>query len=210
MTDEIVAWVESLMTAAAFYPILSGVVLLDSLFPLIPSETIITLAGAWSGSRGVPHLGLVLLAAVIGAVIGDNLCYFFGTRLFGVVGRIPGGSRRGKALTWARRNLNERDISTLIIARFIPWARWTVTIMMGSVRYPWRRFLFWDTVGVIIWALQTTLLGYLGGWLFREQPLIGLAMGVLLGTAVGIGLERGYRAWENRCARRTARSSRPG
>lgn len=201
MTEDIVAWVESLMTATAFYPILSGVVLLDSLFPLIPSETIITLAGAWSGSRGVPHLGLILLAAVIGAVIGDNLCYFFGTRLVGVIRRIPGESRRGKALNWARKNLNERDISTLVIARFIPWARWAVTIIMGSVGYPWRRFFFWDTIGVLIWALQTTLLGYLGGWLFQEQPLIGLAVGVVLGTLVGIGLERGYRAWENRRAR---------
>lgn len=204
MTDQLVLWVENLMTATAFYPVLWVVVVIDSLFPLVPSETIITLAGAWSGSRGVPNLLLVILVASFGAVIGDNLCYFFGTRLIGVVNRIPGDSKRGKALTWTRRNLNERDVSTIIIARFIPWARWFVTITLGSVQYSWRRFFFWDTVGVLIWATQATMLGYVGGWLFRDQPLIGLVVGVVLGSVFGLVLQQLQRQWEKR--RRTASS----
>lgn len=207
MTDQLVAWVETLMTATAFYPVLWVVVIIDCLFPLVPSETIITLAGAWSGARGVPNLALIILVAVFGAVIGDNLCYFFGTRLVGVVERIPGDSRRGKALSWTRRNLNERDVSTIIIARFIPWARWFVTITLGSVRYPWHRFLFWDTVGVFIWAVQATMLGYLGGWLFQDRPLIGLVVGVVFGSAFGLGLQRLQREWEKRRGGRAFRTA---
>lgn len=196
MTDQLVVWVETLMTASAFYPVLWLIVVIDSLFPLVPSETIITLAGAWSGSRGVPNLFLIILVASLGAVVGDNLCYFFGTRLIGVVNRIPGGSKRGKALTWTRRNVNQRDVSTIIIARFIPWARWFVTITLGSVQYPWGRFFLWDTVGVLIWAVQATMLGYLGGWLFRDQPLVALVVGVVLGTMFGLVLQWLQRKWE--------------
>lgn len=208
MTDQLVVWVETLMTAPAFYPVLWLTVVIDSLFPLVPSETIITLAGAWSGSRGVPNLFLVILVASLGAVVGDNLCYFFGTRLIGVVNRIPGDSRRGKALAWTRRNLNHRDVSTIIIARFIPWARWFVTITLGSVKYPWSRFFLWDTVGVLIWAVQATMLGYVGGWLFRDQPLIGLVVGVVLGTVFGLVLQWLQRKWEKR--RHPSRSQSPG
>ncbi|QGU06290.1 hypothetical protein COCCU_01650 [Corynebacterium occultum] len=196
MSENFVSWVESLMTSDAFYPALSLVVLIDSLLPLIPSETVISLAGAWSGARGVPNLFLILLFATLAAIIGDNLCYFFGTRLIGVVNRIPGDSSRGKALKWARRNLNERDVSTIIIARFIPWARWFVTIILGSVGYSWRRFLLWDSIGAFIWAIQATFLGYLGGWLFQEQPLIGLVAGATFGIIFGLLLQYLQRRWQ--------------
>lgn len=201
MIDQLVSWVETLMTAAAFYPVLWIVVVIDSLFPLVPSETIITLAGAWSGSRGTPSLVLVVLVAAAGAIVGDNLCYFFGTRLVGIVQRIPGNSKRGKALEWGRRNLNRHDVATIIIARFIPWARWCVTIILGSIGYSWRRFFFWDTVGVFLWASQATVLGYLGGWLFQDQPLIGLVAGVIFGTAFGLVLQKLYQRWERRSDR---------
>ncbi|MGP6175522.1 DedA family protein [Corynebacterium sp. A21] len=204
MTDQFVSWVETLMSAAAFYPVLSLVVIMDSLIPLIPSETVISLAGAWSGSRGTPNLFLVLIVATLSAIVGDNLCYFFGTRLIGFVNRIPGNSKRGKALHWTRKNLNERDVSTIIIARFIPWARWFVTITLGSVGYSWRRFLLWDSIGALVWAAQATLLGYLGGWLFRDQPLIGLVVGASFGILFGMALQRLQRTMERRREARKA------
>ena len=198
MSDQLVTWVEMFMTAHVFYPVLGLVVVLDSLFPLIPSESVISVAGAWSGVQGRPNLFLILFTVTLAAIIGDNLCYFFGTRLVGVVERIPGDSARGRALLWARRNLNEREVFTIVIARFIPWARWFVTIILGSVGYPWLRFLLWDSIGVLIWATQATLLGYLGGWFFREQPLIGLVVGVGLGIVCGLSLQWGQRWCEQK------------
>lgn len=186
MTDDLVAWVESLLSTWVFYPVLAGLAAVDSLFPLIPSEAVITLAGAWAGSQGVPNVWLLFLAAAVGAVIGDNLCYLLGTRLIGVVERVPPDSARGRAVAWARHSIRRRAGTTLIIARFIPWARWFLTIMLGSVRYPWRQFLLYDTVGVVIWAAQATLLGYLGGWFFQGNPLAGMIAGITIGTLAGL------------------------
>lgn len=186
MTDDLVAWVESLLSTWVFYPVLAGLAAVDSLFPLIPSEAVITLAGAWAGSQGVPNVWLLFLAAAVGAVIGDNLCYLLGTRLIGVVERVQPDSARGRAVAWARHSIRRRAGTTLIIARFIPWARWFLTIMLGSVRYPWRQFLLYDTVGVVIWAAQATLLGYLGGWFFQGNPLAGMIAGITIGTLAGL------------------------
>lgn len=190
MTDQIVSWVETLMTLPVFYPVLGLVVIIDSLFPLVPSETIITLAGAWAGSRGVPDLLTVIQVAVIAAMIGDNLCYLLGTRLIGFVENTPDDSARGKAIAWVRRNIRRRAATTIIVARFIPWGRWFMTIMLGSVRYPWRWFLLYDTLGIIIWAVQAAMIGYLGGYLFRDHPLVGVIVGITLGTVVGLLIQR--------------------
>lgn len=205
MTDQIVTWVETLMTLPVFYPVLALLVVVDCLFPLIPSETLITLAGAWAGSRGVPDLWLVIQVSVVAAIVGDNICYLLGTRLIGVVERTPEDSARGRAIAWVRRNMRRRAGPTIIVARFIPWARWFMTIMLGSVRYPWRQFLLYDTIGVVIWALQASLMGYLGGWMFRDHPLIGMLAGLTMGTVVGLVVQRlQNRFFARRDARRAA------
>lgn len=190
MTDQIVTSVETLLTLPAFYPVLALLVILDSLLPLVPSEAVLTLAGSWSGARGVPHLFTVIQIAVAAAMIGDNLCYFLGTRLIGFVERVPDDSARGRAVSWVRLNIRRRAGTTIIVARFIPWARWFMTIMLGSVRYPWRWFFLYDTIGVLIWATQATLIGYLGGRMFSDYPLIGMAVGITLGTLVGLMIQR--------------------
>ena len=190
MTDQIVTSVETLLTLPAFYPVLALLVILDSLLPLIPSEAVLTLAGSWSGARGVPHLFTVIQIAVAAAMIGDNLCYFLGTRLIGFVERVPDDSARGRAVSWVRLNIRRRAGTTIIVARFIPWARWFMTIMLGSVRYPWRWFFLYDTIGVLIWATQATLIGYLGGRMFSDYPLIGMAVGITLGTLAGLMIQR--------------------
>ena len=191
MTDQIVTWVESLLTLPAFYPALAGLVIVDSLVPLIPSEAALTLAGSWSGARGVPSLSTTLVVAVVSAIIGDNICYLLGTRLIGFVARVKGDTRRGRVVLWVRDSIRRSAGPTIIIARFIPWARWFMTIMLGSVRYPWRWFLLYDTIGVVVWALQATLIGYAGGWLFSDLPLLGVVVGITAGGAVGLLIQWG-------------------
>ncbi|RSZ64426.1 DedA family protein [Corynebacterium hylobatis] len=190
MTEQIVTWVETLLTLPVFYPVLAGLVILDSLLPLIPSEAVLTLAGSWSGSRGVPDLLTVIQIAVVGAVVGDNICYLLGTRLIRFVESVPADSARGRAVAWVRGNIRRNAATTIIVARFIPWARWFMTIMLGSVRYPWRWFFLYDTIGVVIWALQAVLIGYLGGWIFSDYPLVGMIVGITLGTLVGLLVQR--------------------
>lgn len=190
MTEQIVTWVETMLTLPIFYPVLGALVVLDSLLPLIPSEAVLTLAGSWSGSRGVPDLFTVIQIAVVAAVIGDNICYLLGARLIRFVESVPADSARGRAVAWVRENIRRNACTTIIVARFIPWARWFLTIMLGSVRYPWRWFFLYDTIGVLIWALQAVLIGYLGGWIFSDYPLVGMVAGITLGTVVGLLVQR--------------------
>ena len=135
IVDGLIAFLEQLMTMPIFYPLVGLLITIDALCPLVPSETVLNLAGAFSASQGVPDVKWVMVAAGIGAIIGDNLCFMLGGRLIGLVNRLDPESRAGKAITWVRANMHEHGPVTIIVARFLPWARWVATIVLGSVRY---------------------------------------------------------------------------
>ena len=47
-----------------FYPIVTVLIVADALCPLVPSETVLNLAGAFSASRGVPNVWGVILSLI--------------------------------------------------------------------------------------------------------------------------------------------------
>ncbi|MCT1412614.1 DedA family protein [Corynebacterium sanguinis] len=190
MIDSLISFLENLMQMPIFYPLVTLLIIGDALAPIIPSETVLNLAGAFSASVGVPNPMGVIIAAIIGAIIGDNICFLLGSRLIKVVNRLDPDSKAGTAITWVRRNMKRRAGATIIVARFIPWARWVATIVLGSVGYNWFAFFFYDTIGVIIWALLSVGVGYLGGSLFADWPLLALIVGVTLGSLVGFGIQK--------------------
>ncbi|MBV7282459.1 MULTISPECIES: DedA family protein [unclassified Corynebacterium] len=190
MEEIVFQWLEPLMASPWIYLLLGGVTLGDAIVPVIPGELPMNLAGAYSGIFGFPHLILIMICCAAGAIIGDNICFVLGRSLTSAMGYLRKRSRLQKAITWVNDNLYRRDASVIVIARFIPGARWVVTVMLGSGHYSHARFAFFDAIGVIIWSVQGTLFGYLGGWVFREQPLIGLVSGMVLGVVSGLVVER--------------------
>lgn len=190
MIDSLIQFLEQLMTMAVFYPLLSLLITIDALCPLVPSETVLNLAGAFSAAQGVPDVKWVMGAAAIGAIIGDNLCFMLGGRLINLVNRLDPESRAGKAITWVRENMNQHGGITIIVARFLPWARWVATILLGSVRFNWFLFLIYDTIGVALWVLISVGVGYLGGTLFSDFPLLAMVVGVILGSLVGLAIQK--------------------
>ena len=190
MTEQLTMWIEAVMTMPFFYPLVGLTVAFDALGPAFPSETVLNLAGAWAGARGEPDITQVILWAIGGAIIGDNVCYFLGTKMMRYVDRFPADSKAGNALTWVRRNMRKRAGSTIIAARFVPWGRWIATIVLGSVRYPWPAFFFFDTIGVVVWALINTMVAYVGGMVLQNVPLLGLIVGMGLGLFVGFLIQK--------------------
>lgn len=173
-----------------FYPIVTVLIVADALCPLVPSETVLNLAGAFSASRGLPNVWGVILAAVIGGVVGDNVCFALGGKLINRVENLDPESKTGQTIAWVRRNMNRGAGAMIIMARFIPWGRWVATIVLGSVRYNWFAFLFFDTIGVIVWALLGVGVGYLGGTILSDYPLLAMLFGVLLGSLVGYVIQK--------------------
>ncbi|MGV0433712.1 DedA family protein [Corynebacterium ureicelerivorans] len=190
MVDSLIDFLHTLMAMPVFYPIVVVLIIADALAPVVPSETVLNLAGAFSASRGVPNAWGVILAAIIGGIIGDNICFALGGKLIHRVDSLDPESKAGQAIQWVRRNMNRGAGATIIVARFIPWARWVATIVLGSVRYDWFKFVFFDTLGVIFWAFLSVGVGYLGGRILQDYPLLAMLLGVVLGSTVGYLIQK--------------------
>jgi membrane protein DedA with SNARE-associated domain len=80
----------------------------------------------------------------------------------------------------------------VVFARYLPGGRSATALAAGIVGYPAARFHWYTATGVVLWAAQAALLGYLGGALFADRPLLGLLLAwggaaMITGAAVTIG-----------------------
>jgi membrane-associated protein len=176
------------------YAFLFGVVALDVVVPLVPSETSVILAGVIA-STGDLVLFAVILVAAGGAILGDNTAYVIG-RTVGhrLVNRFFSGERR-KRIDWAEQQIEERGGYLILVGRFIPGGRTAVTLACGLLEMRWRRFIAFDVAAGLLWASYAALLGYFGGRAFEEQPWKGfvVAFVVALGITGAIELYRWLR-----------------
>jgi membrane protein DedA with SNARE-associated domain len=188
--------VDAISGSAWSYGIVFAVAMIDAFFPLVPSEATVITAGVLAGS-GDLQLGLVIAAAAIGAICGDNVCYWLG-RIFGerLADRYFTGERR-RHLDRAHRMLEERGGWLIIIGRFIPGGRTAVTFSCGYTHaMRWRRFIVADVIAGVLWACYAALLGYWGGKRFEDAPWKGLliAFGIAVAASAVIELARRLRA----------------
>jgi membrane-associated protein len=170
------------------YAFLFGVAALDVVFPLVPSETSVILAGVLA-STGDLMLFAVILVAAGGAVLGDNTAYWIG-RLAGerLVNRFFSGERR-KRIDWAENQIAERGGYFIVVGRFIPGGRTAVTLACGFLEMRWRRFIAFDVAAGLMWASYAALLGYFGGKAFEEQPWKGFIVAFVVALAITGAIE---------------------
>lgn len=170
MTDVILPLVEEFMSSPWIYLVLFAVAAIDGFFPLVPSETSVLTAGVFAAS-GETSLGLVILAAAVGAFAGDQVSYacgrLAGPRLDERAGR---AGRRRAALERARAALASRGGVIIVVSRYFPGARTAVTLTAGAVAYRWRRFAAFGAVAAVTWGAYSALVGYVGGVAFESDP----------------------------------------
>jgi membrane-associated protein len=177
-----------------------GVAVLDAFFPLVPSESMVILAGALAGA-GDLNVFLVIACAWSGAVAGDNVSYGIG-KWAGehTVKRLFSHEKAHAGFDWAEEQLEQRGSYIILVARFIPFGRTAVTFTSGYTKgLPWHRFFRYDLLAGGVWATYATMLGYVGGKQFEQQPWKGVlvGLGVAFTLAFVIELVRKRRAKRN-------------
>jgi membrane-associated protein len=173
------------------YAIIFLLALLDSVVPIVPSETVVITAGVVAAS-GDLNLALVIPAAAAGAFLGDNGAYLIGRRFGGgVTRRFFSSEKAQRRMQWAQDQLQERGGELIAIGRFIPGGRTAVTLSAGTLHFPWRRFVLFDAAAALGWALYASLLGYFGGKAFEDAAWKGLLLALAIAFAVAGGVELG-------------------
>jgi len=140
-------------------------VLLENLFPPVPSEIILPLAGYLAGT-GRMDVVTVIVAATLGSVLGALALYLLGAWL---------GDARIRTLLRKLPLMHESDLdraqgwfdrhggTAVLIGRIIPVVRSLVSIPAGVQRMPLWRFLIYTTIGSGVWNTIFVVLGYVLG-----------------------------------------------
>jgi membrane protein DedA with SNARE-associated domain len=165
--------------------------LLETIFPPIPSEVIMPLAGVVA-SRGHLSLPLVIAAGTAGAMLG-NILWYVAAKLLGLDRFRPYIEKYGRWLTldWAEierahRLFDKHGGAIIFIARMLPTVRSLVSIPAGLLKMRFLPFVLWSTLGSMIWTAGLAIAGYVLGQQFDpiETVLGPLSLAVIGGIVL--------------------------
>lgn len=139
---------------------------LENLFPPIPSEVIMPLAG-FVAAQGELSLWGVIMAGTLGSLIGAAPWYWLG-RWFGEKGLYSLSARYGRWLTLSPQDVDKAILTfrrhgaiAVFFGRLIPAIRTLISTPAGIAMMPIPKFIFWTTLGSSLWTTLLTFAGYL-------------------------------------------------
>jgi membrane protein DedA with SNARE-associated domain len=150
------SWVGRLIEQSGYLGV-GFLMFLETVFPPIPSEIIMPLAGV-AAAEGDLELSLVILAGTAGAMLG-NIFWYLAARALGIQRLKPFIQKHGKWLTvnWrevqrAHDWMDRHGAAFVLIGRLIPTVRSLVSIPAGLLEMRFRTFLIASTLGTFAWT----------------------------------------------------------
>lgn len=140
---------------------------------VLPGDSLLFTAGLLASSHlspktsGLPHinLGLLLVCAAVGAVVGAQTGFVLGRR-YG-----PKLFDRPNSRIFKPRYVDRAEEvfesygpgKAVVIARFIPGVRTLMNPLAGILEMKGREFLLWQVLGGLLWSVGVSLAGYFAG-----------------------------------------------
>ena len=182
-------WITGLVQSTGYFGI-AALMLAENIFPPIPSELIMPLAG-FVASQGELDPFLVVLAGTVGSVLGALPWYYAGYWLGEErVCRFAARHGRwltlddkdvGKAIRWFQRH----GTKAVLFGRLVPTVRTLISVPAGLARMPMGRFLFYSSIGTVVWTGALAASGYLLGQEYRTvSHYLDLVSQIIIGVIV--------------------------
>lgn len=161
---------------------------LENLFPPLPSEIILPLAG-FTASQGKMNLIAALIWTTVGSVVGALALYGIGAvigrdRIRRLVARLP--LVKIEDLDRTEAWFAKHGAKAVFFGRMIPIFRSLISIPAGVERMPLSKFLLYTTLGSAIWNTIFVMAGYgLGDQWHKVEEYVGIySKGVIAVVAV--------------------------
>lgn len=157
-------WIGQFIVAYGLWAIF-GLMFLENVFPVLPSEVVIPLAGFVAQRVGLP-LWEVIVSASVGAMLGQ-MPWYYGARMLGYerfkhfaarFGRITtiGPKEVDLASDWFRRH----GEAAVFFGRVTPVIRGLISVPAGLTNMPLGRFLAWSVPGSSLWVALLAWAGH--------------------------------------------------
>ncbi|MFZ4729689.1 MAG: DedA family protein [Pseudanabaena sp.] len=197
-------WITNTMNSLGYLGI-GLLMFLENLFPPIPSELIMPLAGYTATFPNTQIQVIPAIAAgVIGTILGAIPWYYAGL-LLGQQRLQLLASRYGK---WIGISGDDIEKSTnwfqkhgskaVLFGRLVPGIRTLISIPAGISKMPVVPFFIYSTIGTIAWVTLLTYAGYFLGKNYKlvEDYIDVITKVVVFGVLLAIASFIGYRLWK--------------
>ena len=177
MLSSLATWVQDVIEQLGYLGV-ALLVVLENVFPPIPSEIVLPFAG-FVAQRGSDSVVLMILAATVGSVIGALIMYWIAaiigderlhafTRRFGKWVQI-----READLTRAEEWFDRHAMSAVLVGRCVPLIRSVVSIPAGFRRMKLIPYIAYTFLGSLVWNIALVGAGaVLGENWERVEPVI--------------------------------------
>lgn len=168
-----VEWISSLMSSLGYLGI-GLLMFLENLFPPIPSELIMPLAG-FTVAQGQMNFGLAVFAGTVGTMAGTYAWYYLG-RLVNYQRLEIWTDRYGKWMGVTAKDIervhnwfNKHGRKAVFLGRMVPGIRTLISLPAGINQMPFSTFTLYSLAGTLLWTLALTTAGFVLG---DNYPLI--------------------------------------
>jgi len=193
-------WIVRLIEQSGYLGV-AFLMFLETVFPPIPSELIMSIAGVAAG-QGKLSLGWVIAAGTTGAMLG-NILWYLAARALGIMRLKPIILRWGRWITmsWgdvlrAERWFAQHGTFFVFLGRMLPTVRSLVSVPAGLLKMSFRRFMLASTVGTAGWTALLAFAGFKLGENYTDiDALLGPASNAIMAVLV---LGYVYRVWTHR------------
>ncbi len=187
MTDWIIRLIED-----AGYLGVGFLMFLETVFPPIPSEVIMTVAGV-GAAKGNMDISGVIAAGTAGAMLG-NYFWYLAARVIGIDRFRPFIQRWGRYLTlnWHEIEKAEKLFGTqgwaiVFFGRMLPTLRSLISIPAGLLQMRLSTFVIWSTIGTAGWTALLGLAGYAAGKTVDQVDAIVGPIATAVIVLIGVG-----------------------
>ena len=173
-------------------------ILIENVFPPIPSEVILLFSGFFSTYTNLSVLYMIL-ASTLGSFLGAIILYYIG-KIFNKerLKKIVNG-RLGKILFLKEKDIDKADEwfdnkgnKSVFFCRFVPIVRSLISIPAGMSEMPMGKFIIYTICGSMIWNTVLICLGYKLGdnWeyvltiLDKYQMVVIIILIIILGYVI--------------------------
>lgn len=152
------------------YGILFLIILVETglvVMPFLPGDSLLFAAGALAATGAMDPwilVGLLFIAAVLGDTINYHIGKYIGPRVFEIDSRWINREYLNKTQSFFAKHGGK----TIILARFIPFARTFAPFVAGVSQMNYRYFISYNVIGGLCWVSSFIFLGY---W-FGNRPIV--------------------------------------
>ena len=201
-------WITNTMNSLGYVGI-GLLMFLENLFPPIPSELIMPLAGYTATFPNTQIQVIPAIAAgVIGTILGAIPWYYAGL-LLGQDRLQALAARYGKWIGISEKDLEKsvnwfqkHGSTAVLLGRMVPGIRTLISVPAGITKMPLIPFFLYSTIGTIGWVTLLTYAGYCFGKNYKlvEDYIDVITKVVVFGVLIAIVSFVGYRLWKRRTA----------